>query len=423
MTAATVEPKTRKGRHRSGPQIAREFRRFTTQGLEVREASGGGSLAVLSGLPIRYNAPYMVADMFGEFEETMMPGVAAGCLAQSDIRFLFNHDGMPLARNMSGTLTLTDTDDGLSMSATIDTRSNLANDLLIAIERGDVSQMSCGFIVALDEWNAAMTQRSIYRFAEMFDVSAVTYPASPTTSIELALRSMMAAPIESRSRLRKLWAVAREEAREGKVLSSENATLLQDALAVLHDADDVDIPGIVETLHTIDTASGGLRAADAPDVEERAEEPATAEADADAGATEDETRTGTPGIPQTRAERRDADRSFNDIEQAVSDALTAQYSDGTDGWFDLWLQDCGPTWAVFHSYEPNPGVGLWQISYVIDANGQVSLADDLMQVVEQTTYVPVDERSTDKPTAEKRSNSALALELEALRLRGRRHAA
>ena len=46
--------------------------------------------------------------------------------------------------------------------------------------------MSVGFVVETDEWSADYTQRSISKFRSLEDVSAVAYPASPTTSIALA---------------------------------------------------------------------------------------------------------------------------------------------------------------------------------------------------------------------------------------------
>lgn len=250
-TVAAGRMKRRQSRTLSS---GREFRQFAVRDIEVRDGDSAGNTVTITGSPIVYGVPYTVYDMFGEFTETMQPGVATSVLTASpDVRFLFNHDGMPLARTIPGTLILKDTPEALTFSAEVDLRMSLANDLVLAIGRGDVSQMSCGFCVGMDVWNSDYTERSIFRLAELFDVSAVTYPASPTTSIELALRSMMAAPIESRARLRNVWMAAREE-REGKVLSSANATLLQQALEALHEADDIDIPAIVGSLQTIDAA-------------------------------------------------------------------------------------------------------------------------------------------------------------------------
>ena len=102
-----------------------------------------------------------------------------------DVRFFFGHDGLPLARTTSGSLTLTDTRDALLFSATLDTRMTAARDLLVAVGRGDVSQCSIGFCVEEDSWSEDFTSRTVTKWASLFDVSAVTFPASPTTSISL----------------------------------------------------------------------------------------------------------------------------------------------------------------------------------------------------------------------------------------------
>jgi hypothetical protein len=148
-----------------------------------------------------------------------------------------------------------DSESELRFTACLDARQQLANDLAIAIERGDVSQMSCGFIVAQDEWDENMEDRTIRRFADLLDVSAVTYPASPTTSIEVARRMALQVPVASMERPRKVYAALRA----GKVLSQSNADRLMAAhesiSAVLEaagvgaqpEADADDAPTTVET--------------------------------------------------------------------------------------------------------------------------------------------------------------------------------
>ncbi|MEZ5165699.1 MAG: phage major capsid protein [Acidimicrobiales bacterium] len=66
---------------------------------------------------------------------------AAGNL-RDDVRYLLNHDGLPLARTVTRTLDLESDDHGLVSDATVDLRQTLASDLTIAIERGDLDQMS-----------------------------------------------------------------------------------------------------------------------------------------------------------------------------------------------------------------------------------------------------------------------------------------
>jgi HK97 family phage prohead protease len=165
-----------------------ETRKFSpaVAGTSVRSTMTSDGIEV-TGRPIVYNVPYVVHDSLGSFQETMKPGVVSQILGSCDTRFLVNHSTqlLPLARTTSRTLRLSDGPDALRFSATLDPRQTLANDLAVAIERGDVSAMSVGFQVAEDEWNEDFSKRTITRFAALLDVSAVTYPASPTTSIGL----------------------------------------------------------------------------------------------------------------------------------------------------------------------------------------------------------------------------------------------
>lgn len=132
------------------------------------------------------NRSYTVRDQYGTFIETVASGAfGGGVLTRCDCRYLINHDGIPLARNTAGTLALTADALGLFYEADLDTRMIAAADLVHAIERGDVSQNSFGFTVAEDKWDADYTRRTILRVEDLLDVSAVTYPASPTTWLKL----------------------------------------------------------------------------------------------------------------------------------------------------------------------------------------------------------------------------------------------
>ena len=67
--------------------------------------------------------------------------------------------------------------------------TSVARDLLTSIERGDVTGMSFGFIVREDDWSQdddGITRE--LRDVDIFDVSVVTFPAYPDTSV--AVRSL-----------------------------------------------------------------------------------------------------------------------------------------------------------------------------------------------------------------------------------------
>jgi uncharacterized protein len=156
------------------------------RGSQLRSAAQSADSAVVTGQPIVYATPYEVHDAYGSFTETIDPGALMAVLKSGcDCRMLVNHQGLPLARTTSGTLKLESTPKALVFSAQLDTRQTIASDLVLAIDRDDVTQMSCGFVVGDDTWSADYSKRVIHTFAELFDVSAVTYPASPTTSIEI----------------------------------------------------------------------------------------------------------------------------------------------------------------------------------------------------------------------------------------------
>lgn len=101
-----------------------------------------------------------------------------------DVRFLVNHGGLPLARTKNGTLTLEKRDDGLFM------RANLANtergrEIYDLIERGDIDEMSFAAKIKRDGWQPDDDGvRVISRVESLVDVSAVTFGAYPTTSIQ-----------------------------------------------------------------------------------------------------------------------------------------------------------------------------------------------------------------------------------------------
>ena len=124
----------------------------------------------------------------GHFRERIRPGAFAKALKTSDVRLLVNHEGLPLARTSSGTMKLFETKQGLEMEAKLDRADPDVRALIPKIERGDLSQFSFAFDVASDGQEFKGEERTITEFAEIFDVSLVTFPAFEQTKIT-ALRS------------------------------------------------------------------------------------------------------------------------------------------------------------------------------------------------------------------------------------------
>jgi HK97 family phage prohead protease len=163
---------------------ARFTRQFNVR-TELRASATGGDTATLDGYASVTGEPYTVRDWLGEYDETIEPGAFKKTLREKDdVRLLLNHDGLPLARTSSNTMSLAEDDEGLHVVAELDRRSSLTNDIAIAMERGDLTEMSFAFSVTRQEWNDDYTQRWI-RELKLFDVSVVTYPANPATTAKL----------------------------------------------------------------------------------------------------------------------------------------------------------------------------------------------------------------------------------------------
>jgi HK97 family phage prohead protease len=131
----------------------------------------------------------------GGFVEEIDRGAFADALKRSDldVRFLINHDSnLVLARTKSGTLELSEDERGLRIYARVAPYS-YAEDLRIAIERGDVDQMSFAFTTEQDSWSKTEdgeNLRRVSRVRDLFDVSVVTYPAYPETKTEVLQRAV-----------------------------------------------------------------------------------------------------------------------------------------------------------------------------------------------------------------------------------------
>jgi HK97 family phage prohead protease len=172
-----------------------ERRTFTVRDVEARQAEDGTMR--LSG----YAAVFNDSSVPLPFKESIAPGAFRKTLMETpDVRLLINHEGLPIARTKNGTLTLTEDDRGLYMNAEI-ADTSIGRDLYKLVERGDVDQMSFAFRVIRQKWSEDRSRRVLTEVSLADgDVSVVTYPAYPTTSVEAreALRSAIDAIKEGR---------------------------------------------------------------------------------------------------------------------------------------------------------------------------------------------------------------------------------
>ena len=160
-------------------------RRFLTEGAEIRLAGANGEPRKIEGYAATFNAE---AELMPGFREIVRPGAFTRTLKTADVRALMNHDpNFVLGRNKARTLSLWEDDKGLGYRITPPDTS-YANDLLVSIERGDVTQSSFGFRVVKDRWTEDVAAKTILRElleVKLFDVSPVTFPAYAQTEVHV----------------------------------------------------------------------------------------------------------------------------------------------------------------------------------------------------------------------------------------------
>lgn len=156
--------------------------------FEIRAENNEKNGDHIVGRPIVYNS----RTNLGWFDEI----IEAGALDKSnlkDVRFLVNHNTnmIPLARsrnnNENSTMQMEVDKDGMTIRVNLDTENNTeARNLYSAIKRGDITGMSFMFTIDDEEWkdlDSDHPTRHIRKISQVFEVSAVTFPAYESTEI------------------------------------------------------------------------------------------------------------------------------------------------------------------------------------------------------------------------------------------------
>jgi HK97 family phage prohead protease len=120
----------------------------------------------------------------GWFVEEIKKGAFSIAIKEDDVRALFNHNpDHVLGRNIAGTLRMKEDDQGLAVE--IDgPDTQLARDLKVSVDRGDITQMSFAFVIKKAEYDFDVepNKRTILE-VKLYDVSIVTYAAYPQTDV------------------------------------------------------------------------------------------------------------------------------------------------------------------------------------------------------------------------------------------------
>lgn len=161
------------------------IRRAFLTNFETREENGSG---IVTGRPVVLNSPTDLG-----FCDEVIDVDALRATDLTDVRLCLNHDTSYVyarSRKNNGNSTMQIFTDalGLTFSAGLDIQNSpKAQDYYAAIKRGDIDKMSFMFTVDGYEWENLESDhptRRITSIGKIFEISAVTFPAYDTTSIE-----------------------------------------------------------------------------------------------------------------------------------------------------------------------------------------------------------------------------------------------
>jgi len=148
---------------------------------QLRATADEEKVPKISGYAAVFNK---ISEDLGGFREKIKFGAFSDSIVDDDIRALFNHDpNFVLGRSANNTLELMENRHGLKVEIT-PPGTQWANDLLVSINRGDISQMSFGFSVLDDAWEMKDGENlRTLKKVRLYDVSPVTFAAYPQTKV------------------------------------------------------------------------------------------------------------------------------------------------------------------------------------------------------------------------------------------------
>jgi uncharacterized protein len=211
--------------------MATETRTFEIEGLELR--AGDGQQPTISGYAVVFDSlsEVMVDGRGRQFRERFAPTAFDRALGSGpDVRALWNHNpDYPLGRVRNGTLRVAKDGRGVRFDL-VPPATSWGQDAVESIRRGDVSGVSFGFSVrrdgTADTWEKPGVDGVALRTvldADLYEVSPVTFPAYPATSV--AVRSVDVPDFDDESDSRAAGEIDERQQRDRAVLELERERL------------------------------------------------------------------------------------------------------------------------------------------------------------------------------------------------------
>ena len=156
----------------------REYRDIELKNFEMRDDD-----YIVEGYAAIFDEPYQLwEDEDGTKYFEVIKKSAFENAEMDDVIFLYNHEGMVYARLSNGTLDIEIDDVGIKTRADLSS-TNASKDMYAAIKSGLVTKMSWAFSISEDSFDRKTKTRSVDAVKRIYDVSAVSLPANPATSI------------------------------------------------------------------------------------------------------------------------------------------------------------------------------------------------------------------------------------------------
>lgn len=157
----------------------REYRNMT---FEVREDADKPSY-IVEGYASTFET-YKMLEIDGEDYYERIEPTAFDDADMSDVVYRIDHVGKVYARSSAGTIKLDVDDHGLHQETDLG-RTRSGQEHFEDIQAGNYPQMSFAFTVDEDHYDSETRTRVIDRIGKVFDISAVSFPANPTTELHV----------------------------------------------------------------------------------------------------------------------------------------------------------------------------------------------------------------------------------------------
>lgn len=174
----------------------KQNREYRNMELRIKQEEGNEPSFFVEGYASTFDK-YLLLTIDGEDYFERIEPTAFDNADLTDVVFRVDHEGPVYARSSAGSVEIWHDEHGLGQRADLG-RTQRARDLFADIEAGNYPQMSFAFVVADDGdyFDMATNTRVITRIDKVFDVSPVSFPANPNTSLSVSTRDYFNGVIE-----------------------------------------------------------------------------------------------------------------------------------------------------------------------------------------------------------------------------------